>query len=265
MKYDRVLKATFFAIAFVFLVYSAFWLVLSHFVNKELQKLAGSSASQGLYFENAIPPLRGYPFIPTLSYTGEIYFANVKMIVPEMTIKGYFIPGTGVTVDFPYGFAVDRTPYPALANADSFKARFVMPSDVPRSNRQQDIFAWQQKVGAITIRSFHARKGDLQLKGDGFIGLDRGLQPRVKLQTQIRGYEELVNALRKEGIVAEKDAKAALIVMKGISTLDPLTQERVLDIPFEIQANTIFLGPVPVARHGPIQWGRRMSPVPLQR
>ncbi len=125
----------------------------------------------------------------------------------------------------------------------------------PASNSAAAMAAWRDAGGHVAIKEFQLNWGRVEVRGTGTARLDQNLQPDVRLDTQMRGWDALIDALVMRGQLKLTEgilAKGALAVLAkpGDDGGPPA-----LRVAISVRdGNRVYLGPVRIWRLQPLQW-----------
>jgi hypothetical protein len=127
----------------------------------------------------------------------------------------------------------------------------VLKGGLPAGTDAAAVAAWSAAGGAVEVRRFTLRWGDVGVRSSGTIGLDEELRPRAVLDTEIAGHRALLDVLVGRGAVRTRDASLAA------SVLDLLARpgdngERVVRLPLIAKDGVLSLGPVALLRLKPV-------------
>jgi hypothetical protein len=113
---------------------------------------------------------------------------------------------------------------------------------------------WRDAGGTVEIGHLEMEWGPLAVQGDGTIALDADLQPIGAFTAKAQGFFEVLEVLRRRGIIASRDAMTATVVLgvlsRGATDGGPAT----LSIPLSVQSRTLYAGPVSVAKLPQVLW-----------
>ena len=130
-------------------------------------------------------------------------------------------------------------------------ADIVLEGGLPSGPDAAAVAAWSADGGAVEVRRFTLRWGDVGVRATGTIGLDEELRPRAALDTEIAGHRALLDVLVGRGAVRKRDASLAT------SILDLLARpgengERVVKLAVIAKDGVLSLGPVALLRLKPV-------------
>ena len=111
--------------------------------------------------------------------------------------------------------------------------------------------AWRDDGGTVELRGLIVKWGPLDLSADGTLALDSQLRPIGALSASIAGVDEAVASLLAEGSIGAAEAAAVRVAFNLFARLTSSAGDR-LNVPITAQDGRIFIGPVAVARIGPL-------------
>ncbi len=111
--------------------------------------------------------------------------------------------------------------------------------------------AWRDDGGTVELRGLVIRWGPLDLSADGTLALDSELRPIGALSASIAGVDEAVASLLAEGSIGAAEAAAMRVAFNLFARITSSAGDR-LNVPITAQDGRIFVGPVAVARVGPL-------------
>lgn len=125
----------------------------------------------------------------------------------------------------------------------------------PQNNSAAAMTAWRDAGGHIAINEFQLHWGQIEIRGTGTARLDANLQAELRLDTQMRGWDALIDALAMQGQLKFTEA----ILAKGALALLAKPADDggppALRVPISVRdGNRVYLGPVRIWRLPPLQW-----------
>lgn len=254
-----------FAVLFsLFILYSVAWYFIYRGIEGAVKNFINQAPEIGITFQEAVPTVFGYPLSPTIYYSGEVKANGKSVVIPEMDIKGYYIPHTPITLRAPYGFIYESV-VPELTAVDKASLTITMPSWLPGSAYEEDIIRWQREVGIISIKKLTLLRGETKVEASGYIALDDALQIKAEMTARIYGYKEFLDGLTAHSILSPHETGLISTALSSFGKTDPLSKALYLDVPVSIRNRIVYAGPAPVARLPLLVWGRRSLPVLLPR
>ncbi|MDP6804148.1 MAG: DUF2125 domain-containing protein [Rhodospirillales bacterium] len=118
---------------------------------------------------------------------------------------------------------------------------------------------WRDAGGTIDVDSLRLDHGPLRVQGEGTLALDADMQPIGAFTAQLRGFFDLVEALRAQGVVEARDAVMAKVVLGALAKRPDDGGPPVLNVPLTLQDRSLYVGPVRLTRFPPVRWPALMS------
>ena len=132
----------------------------------------------------------------------------------------------------------------------------------PERPLEAALAAWRDDGGTVELRGLVVHWGPLDLSADGTLALDAELRPIGALSASIAGVDEAVASLLAEGSIGAAEAAALRVAFNLFARITSSAGDRV-NVPITVQDGRIFVGPVAVARIGPLTVsGRKPTPDP---
>ncbi len=151
---------------------------------------------------------------------------------------------------------VERVPLPQLGPViDSAAVALSLTGPVPRAPHAADLSAWRDAGGTLRIERLALAWGPLHIEATGTLVLDQALQPRGRLDAEVRGHAQVVQALAAAGAIRPTEAglvTMALNMMAGPPGPDGLTTLRA---PLVIENGVVSLAGFPLGPMPRIVWG----------
>lgn len=102
---------------------------------------------------------------------------------------------------------------------------------------------WRADGGALDIRNLSLSWASVGVGGNGTLALDERLQPIGAFTVKFQGFFDLVAALTTKGLVEERDASLAKIVL-GMLARPGASGQPELSLPLTLQDRKLYAGPV---------------------
>lgn len=125
---------------------------------------------------------------------------------------------------------------------------------LPPGPLNEGLPVWRDSGGTVEISRLELEWGPLAAQGDGTIALDGGLQPIGAFSAKAQGFFDVLDVLRRRGIVASRDAMTATVVLGVLSRRPAGGGPASLSLPLSIQSQTLYAGPVTVAKIPTVRW-----------
>lgn len=110
---------------------------------------------------------------------------------------------------------------------------------------------WRDDGGTIEFRTFAVEWGSLDVDAEGTIALDAAMRPVGAGSVTVAGHEATIDRLVAAGNLGESDGATAKAILDVIARLSSVDGQRAR-VPVRIQDGDVFLGPIAVAKVGPI-------------
>ena len=110
---------------------------------------------------------------------------------------------------------------------------------------------WQAAGGTLAISDLVVKWGPLDLYASGEIGLDAKHRPEGELDARITDFEALLEALEKDGVVEEREARVALAGLVLVSQFQGKKSNEVR-LPVVMREGKLYLGPLAIAELEPL-------------
>lgn len=123
---------------------------------------------------------------------------------------------------------------------------------LPDADFARAMAAWRDAGGALDIRALDIAWGPLAIEGDATLSLDAAMRPLGAGVVRVAGSDSLLDALAAEGSLDKTAAAAAKIALALVARRPPDGGAPVVEAPVTVQDGVVTLGPVPVARVGPL-------------
>ena len=131
------------------------------------------------------------------------------------------------------------------------RADVTLIGEFPERPLEAALAAWRDDGGTVELRGLVVRWGPLDLTADGTLALDSELRPIGALSASIAGVDEAVASLLAEGSIGAAEAAAMRTAFNLFARITSSSGDRV-NVPITAQDGRIFVGPVAVARIGPL-------------
>lgn len=125
---------------------------------------------------------------------------------------------------------------------------------IPTGPPVEALAAWRDAGGTLEIRHFAIDYGPLGLQTNGTFALDAALQPIAALTAKVTGFFETVDQLRARGLVADRQATMAKVILGVLAKRPADGGPPTLNAPLTVQESTLYVGPVALAKLPPVRW-----------
>lgn len=183
-----------------------------------------------------------------------------KIIVPVFQLRSFPVALMDATLSLPQGIYIEGSVDREVFSLDNLEVTGPLPLDIPPKLDEASVTAWRDAGGHLTINHFKFAKGTLQGEGAGTIKLDDKLQPTGMVNARLSGHIEYLNFLVSKGVVPPRDAMLISTILGGLSNPDEETGTNTMDIGINLQNQTLYAGPLAVARLPLVYWGNDNPP-----
>lgn len=112
---------------------------------------------------------------------------------------------------------------------------------------------WSAAGGTVEVSRVAVDWPPVELEGEGTLAFDPQMQPLAAFSTRLRGYDGLMDALSRHGMVQPDAANAAKMMLSLLAKPD--NQGRAaIQVPLTVQSGGLWLGPARVADVPPLSW-----------
>ena len=251
-------------LTFAIIGYLGLWIYSAKWFNQEINKIYASSAKDGFIFLGEKPKLSNFPFVPEVRYQKGFEAGNLKILFPDLLIRGYPIPFMDLKLSFPNGVSMGGMVDPKIWSLSFLNIHLSVPHRLPPSFYEEDLKAWSQTGGRIKITKYIAQKDQLTAVGHGDFLLDNNLQPVFNFLSVIDGYDAFINTEKERGLIDPFAAAIGMTVLNGLSKIDDVTGEKTVTLNITAKNQMLWVGPIQALPLPQIVWDKRNSPVPRQ-
>lgn len=110
---------------------------------------------------------------------------------------------------------------------------------------------WQAAGGTLAISDLAVKWGPLDLYASGEVSLDAQHRPEGQLDARITDFEGLLDAMVKDGLVEEREARIALAGLVLVSQFQG-SKSNEIRMPVIMREGKLYLGPLAVAKLEPL-------------
>ncbi len=242
--------------------YLGLWIYSAQWFGKEIDRLYAEGTQNDVQFLGPKPELTNFPFVPVVVYRGGIKIGQAEVYFPQLTLRGYPLPGTILKMDFPLGVSLGGVTDPKMWNLDRLKAGVVIPYSLPEDLTYEDLSAWRDAGGKIEVKDYALTKGALTSEGKGHLFLDAQLQPDLSFESEVRGYQDFIAQQQRDGLIEPFPAAGAIMFLNSLSSKDAETGESVVALTVTVKNRILSAGPIQAVELPPIVWGTRRQPDP---
>lgn len=146
-----------------------------------------------------------------------------------------------------------RLPDPGLPPVERTVLDADLTQPVPAAaDLVQQAVQWRNRGGAVEVRAFTVKAGELAVEASGVARLDAGLQPALDGTAILRGYRPALAALVQAGAVT---ASAALAANAVLGLLSGRGGQAGATVPVRLADGVLSLAGFPVVRLPAVAWG----------
>jgi len=150
---------------------------------------------------------------------------------------------TAATVILPEGQrAVTAGPIETVAVRGAVMGPMPMAPDLGTA-----LAGWANAGGVLELKALSFAQAPLDVAGEGTLALDEALQPLGALTVRAHGAAETVELLERDGLLDQRSAKTAKIMVQGLAKPDDSGKARV-DLSLSLQQGYLWLGPIKLAK-----------------
>lgn len=255
-KFKITLCAVFFVLG---LTYVSLWAYSAKWFQREIDNLYANAEKEGVEFLGEKPTLTNFPFVPVVTYSNGIKTGNASVIFPKLEIRGYPIPFTTLSLNFPQGIALNGIADPAIWSLDSLKAELAVPYHLPAAFTAEDLTRWHNRGGKIDIRHYVLQKGSLLSDGKGLLQLDKDLQPVFFMESNVRGYDAFIAEQKDKNLIDPFAAAVGTTILNGLAQ-DNADGQKTVTVRVSVENRLLSVGPLQVLDLPKIVWDTRNSP-----
>jgi hypothetical protein len=210
--------------------------------------------AEGIQFYGEKPVVSGFPFAPVVTYKDGFEKDNVLIYFDTLIISGFPIPSLPIMIEASGDIQLVNQNIKEKIKADKIDLKFIMPRYFPRSAQKQDIAQWQQDVGTVEIMGADFINSEVNIHGEGLLGLDQNLQLSSHLKTKTYGYESAINFFVGLGTVKPFVGALAISGLNSIALTDPTTYKNYVELTIMVKNRELFFGPIKIDSLPQIEW-----------
>lgn len=241
--------------------YFSLWVYSAKWFSQEIDRIYETAAKDGFVFLGAKPQLSNFPFIPEVRYTNGMEFGNLKILFPDLIIRGYPLPFLPLHLSFPKGVSMGGMVDPKIWTLSSLNIDLTVPYALPQSFYEEDLKDWKQRGGKIEIKKYVAQKDQLTAVGQGDFSVDENLQPVFNFLSVIDGYDAFINTEKERGLIDPFGAAIGMTILNGLSKTDEVTGQKTVTLNITAKNQMLWVGPIQALPLPLIVWDKRNSPV----
>jgi hypothetical protein len=243
--------------------YYVVWFKLATELDRQVDSAWQETQASGATIVGIKPKVAGFPFAPTVTFSGTITEKNgTGWSLPKITFRGFPLPGFAQHLEAPQGLEISGPLFPRSIQLDEAFLTIRLPLNLPTAFNETSVRAWQQANGEMPVERISFKAKELSVSGQGVLSLDDKLQPSGQIMTRVVGMDALLADLTEQGVMKGQSAIMAQSFLQMINQKDPQTGEVYFETPIRIQNRGVFLGPMRVGNLPEIVW-QGMIPDPL--
>ncbi len=131
---------------------------------------------------------------------------------------------------------------------------FTTSGPLPLDGTAAAAAAWRDAGGHVVIKNLELDWGPMWLKSKGTVRLDTGLQLNATLNSQLRGWTGLFEALVAMDRMSKAEALIANLALGALARSPAGGGAPVLPVPLRLADTQVFLGPVKLLKLRPLKW-----------
>ncbi len=125
---------------------------------------------------------------------------------------------------------------------------------VPPILSQQALGDWRDENGQLKIERLDVAWGPVDLRAQGRLNLDGGLQPQAQFNGELRGWDGIIDSLRAGGRMSQREAAFARTALRALAKPGEGGMPPSLNLPIYVRDRSLFIGPVKMTEFPPIVW-----------
>jgi len=173
---------------------------------------------------------------------------NGSIDIPKAPPADYHQPFLGFDLTATHVTLPDGQRAVTAGPIGTLMARGAVMGPVPMApDLGQALTGWANAGGVLELKAFSFAQTPLDAAGEGTLALDEALQPIGALTLRAHGVAETVDLLAREGLLDERNAKTAKIMVQGLAKPDDSGRPRV-DLSLSLQQGYLWLGPIKLAK-----------------
>ncbi len=155
--------------------------------------------------------------------------------------------GEGMTVPRDMGLPLGH-----VIESLSFEAGVLGP--VGPGSWPDSLAVWRDLGGTVEVRDLRAVYGPMTIKASGTMAVDAEVQPIGAFTAKVQGFFEIIDTLKRHGLVGGADAMAAKLLLGVMSRRPEGGGPPALNLAITIQDQKLFAGPVKLADIPTVKW-----------
>ncbi|HTK85015.1 MAG TPA: DUF2125 domain-containing protein [Patescibacteria group bacterium] len=262
MKMGKTRQAIIAAGLLAVFLYCGAWFAGAAVIRKQIHRLPELAARSGIEIDGQFSDVSGFPFQPNVHFAGSLRAPQATVIIPELFVQGFPLPGRQVKLVLPQGAhlepGIDRNYIDSdLWSAQFMSATAIIPDPLPVDGTAEGLAEWRDRDGKITLNSVTVKKNSLDLRGRGVLKLDSNLQPDGQIHADVIGYDDFMAYLAAKNLVKRKQGFLAQTALSLFARRDPVSKQSSISADLAIQRQSLYFGPILLATMPAVQWPHR--------
>lgn len=253
LKKQNILKLILIPLSVIAFCYASLWLYYAFEMRKLVERLA---VEDKIYFTQDNFGISGFPGFPVMTYAGEVRKGDFKITTPSLKITGFVLPAQPVHIEFPEGFILSDTRNERLFTLDYAALETDIPVPVPKSLKEKDLQAWQEKGGFIKVHNLSLKANGLVFDAQGEASLTSNLQPEFDAKTYLEGFPEFLDYLFIDGYITEQEQRFMNSAYKIVALLKSRPDQKGIHVSLSLKNNMLYIEGVKIAKIPHIHWER---------
>ncbi len=125
---------------------------------------------------------------------------------------------------------------------------------IPAGRLPESLAAWRDRGGTVEVPRMEFIYGPLIARAEGTLALDGDMQPIGAFTAKFQGFFEIIDALRKQGLIRSVDAITAKVVLGALARRPKDGGPASLNLAITLQNRKVFAGPVSLLKLPAIDW-----------
>jgi hypothetical protein len=125
---------------------------------------------------------------------------------------------------------------------------------IPAGRLPESLAAWRDRGGTVEVPRLEFIYGPLIARAEGTLALDGDMQPIGAFTAKFQGFFEIIDALRKQGLIRSVDAITAKVVLGALARRPKDGGPASLNLAITLQNRKVFAGPVSLLKLPAIDW-----------
>ncbi len=252
------------AIILVGAAYSAGWSMVAKNMQAQIDAIWDDLPHHPeVFIQGEKPVVSGFPAPPKFSFSGMIVGRldignganpDVAIEIPQLDVVGFPLTGLTMYIEAPKGLVISERQSGNGLVINYALMNFTLPYHTPKNARYAEIKKWQELDDPFIIDKLFVVSQDVSVDGHGILGLDEDLQPDLRIESRVKGMDQLFDRLAQNTKIEKKGLDIAKKFLKMIIKTDEQSGEEYFETGFYIQSNGLFIGPMRIGQIPPVIW-----------